>query len=196
MKTIDLAKGLKDLYTATRKVKEVAAGAGTFLAVEADGKPGGEAFQKAFMAIYSTAYTMKFALKEQGALDFKVGKPECVYLSGPFCGAKAPWRWRIMLRIPDEVTAKDVTATKKLLREKKGLDNSTVKRIRWNEGRAVQVMHVGPYDQVGATYEQLGVYAAEHGLKVTGPGHEIYISDPRRVAPEKLKTIVRVGVKK
>ena len=148
------------------------------------------------MAIYSVAYTMKFALKEQGTLDFKVGKPECVYLSGPFCGSKAPWRWQIMLRIPDEVTAKDVTATKKVLREKKGLDTSAVKRLRWKEGRALQVMHVGPYDEVGAIYEQLGVYAAEHGLKVAGPGHEIYISDPRRVAPEKLKTIVRLGVKK
>jgi hypothetical protein len=196
MKTIDLAKDFKDLYTATRKVKEVTAAAGTFLAVEAAGEPGGKEFQNAFMAIYSVAYTMKFALKEQGTLDFKVNKPECVYLAGPFCKPKSPWRWQIMLRIPDEVTAKDVTATKKVLREKKGLDTSAVKRLRWKEGRALQVLHVGPYDQVGATYEQLGVYAAEHGLKVTGPGHEIYISDPRRVAPEKLKTIVRLGVKK
>jgi hypothetical protein len=196
MKSIDLAKDLKNLYTATRKVKEVAAGAGTFLAVEAAGEPGGEAFQNAVMALYSTAYTMKFALKEQGTLDFKVNKLECVYLAGPFCKPKSPWRWQLMVRIPDEVTAKDVTATKKVLREKKGLDNSVVKRLRWKEGRALQVLHVGPYDEVGATYEQLGVYAAEHGLKVVGPGHEIYLSDPRRVAPEKLKTIVRLGVKK
>ena len=193
MKSIDLAK---DLYTATRKVKEVAAGAGTFLAVEAAGEPGGEAFQNAIMALYSTAYTMKFALKEQGTLDFMVGKLECLYLAGPFCKPKSPWRWRLMVRIPDEVTTKDVTGTKKVLRKKKGLDNSAVKRLRWKEGRALQVMHVGPYDEVGATYEQLGVYAAEHGLKVVGPAHEIYLSDPRRVAPEKLKTIVRLGVKK
>jgi hypothetical protein len=57
-------------------------------------------------------------------------------------------------------------------------------------------MHVGPYDQVGATYRKLGEWAEENGLQPTNPGHEIYISDPRRTAPEKLKTIVRMPVRK
>ena len=61
---------------------------------------------------------------------------------------------------------------------------------------AVQVLHVGPYDQVVQTYRQLHAYAAEHGLAVAGPAREIYLSDPRRVPPEKLKTIVRLPVKK
>jgi hypothetical protein len=196
MQTIDFGKTHKQVYTATRKIQEVTADAGTFLAVEGQGAPGGETFQKAIQALYSTAYTLKFTLKMQGTLDFKVGKLHCLYLSDP---AKVPmdqWQWRMLLQIPEEVTAKDLTEAKKAIREKKGLDASGVRRIRWKEGRAVYVLHVGPYDQVGDTYRALGAYAAEHGLNLAGPAHEIYLNDPRRTAPEKLKTIVRLPVKK
>jgi hypothetical protein len=196
METTDFSKTLKDLYTATRKVKEVVADSGTFLAVEAQGAPGGDAFQNAIMCLYSTVYTMKFGMKEQGTLDFKVGKLECLYLSVPGKTPMSQWCWRMLLRVPDEITAKDLTQVRKAIAERKQLDTSAVKRLRWKEGRAVQVLHVGPYDQVGQTYRQLHAYAAEHGLAVTGPAHEIYLSDPRRVAPEKLKTIVRLPVKR
>jgi hypothetical protein len=196
VKSIDFAKALKDLYTATSKVKEVTAEAGTFFAVEEQGAPGGEAFGHAIQRLFSTAYTVKFALKEQGTVDFKVGKLECLYLSDPAETVMSQWRWRMLLRVADAVTAKDLAQAKKMLREKKGLDAAAVKRIRWKEGRAVQVLHVGPYDQVGQTYRQLQAYAEQHALVPKGPAHEIYLSDPRRVAPEKLKTIVRLPVKK
>jgi hypothetical protein len=196
MDAIDFSKTLKGLYSARRKVEEISADTGTFLAVEAQGRPGGEEFQRAVEALYGVAYTLKFACKAEGSLDFKVNKLECLYLSDPCKTAMDDWQWRLLVRIPDEVTAAQVAATKKALREKKGLDAAVVKRIRWKEGRSLQAMHVGPYDAVGETYKQLGRYAQEHGLEVHGPGHEIYISDPRRTAPEKLKTIVRLGVKK
>ena len=196
MQSIDFARTLKDLYTAARKVKEVLAETGTFFAVEGEGTPGGEAFQHAIQCLFSTAYTVKFALKQQEAVDFKIGKLECLYLSDPAETPMPQWRWRILLRVADAVTAKDLAQAKKVLRDKKGLDASTVKRIRWKEGRAVQVLHVGPYDQVGQTYGQLQAYAEQHGLVTRCPAHEIYLSDPRRTAPEKLKTIVRLPVKK
>jgi len=196
METMDFSKSLKELYSAKRKAAEVTAGPGTFLAVESRGRPGGEEFQRAIEALYSVAYTLKFTCKAEGTLNFKVNKLECLYFSDPGKTAMDDWQWRLLVRIPDEVAVKDVAATKKSLRQKKGLDASAVKRIRWKEGRSVQVMHVGPYDDVGKTYEELGRYAAQNGLDVQGPAHEIYISDPRRTAPEKLKTIVRLGVKK
>jgi hypothetical protein len=195
MQTLDFSKQFKELYTAKTKPQQVVAGAGTFLAADGQGRPGGDEFQEAMPQIFSLAYTLKFGFREEKSLDFKVGRVECLYLSSPHETPIDQWQWRVLIRIPDEFSAKDVTAAKKMLREKKGLDASKVKRIRWKEGRTVQVLHVGPYDQVGQTYEQLCGFARENGLATTFPGHEIYLNDPRRTAPEKLKTIVRMPVK-
>ncbi len=96
----------------------------------------------------------------------------------------------MLIRIPEEVQNKDLQLAKKHLLEKKNQDASLVKRISWKEGQRLQVMHIGPYNEVGKVYEQLQIYAADHGLTLAEPGHEIYISDPRRTAPDKLKTIV------
>lgn len=195
METIDFAKTLKHLYTAKRRIEEVNAGPGTFFAVDAKGPPGGDAFQKAIQSLYSTVYTVKFTLKHAGVLDFKVAKLECLYLSDPQKTPISEWQWRVLVRVPDAVTSKHLADAKKALKERNGLATAAVRRIRWKEGRAVQVLHVGPYDQVGPTYCQLDAFAREQGLVPQCPAHEIYISDPRRLAPEKLKTIVRLPVK-
>jgi len=196
MPPIDFAKSLKDLYRATRNVQEVVADRGVFLAVEGQGPPGGEAFQAAIQALFPVVYTIKFTLKRAGTVDFKVGALECLYLSCPDETPMHQWRWRLLLRIPEQVTSAALAQTKRALREKKGLDATAVTRLRWKEGRAIQVLHVGPYDAVSQTYAALHAYAAEHGLAACGPAHEIYLSDPRRTAPEKLKTIVRLPVKR
>ncbi|RPJ85930.1 MAG: hypothetical protein EHM18_08815 [Acidobacteria bacterium] len=78
--------------------------------------------------------------------------------------------------------------------KRKELDTSAVKRVRFEEGRCLQTIHIGPYDQVGATYDLLLEQAAQQGLAPSGAAHEIYLSDPRRVPPDKLKTIVRLPV--
>ncbi len=194
METIDFAKTLKHLYTANRRIEEVNAEPGTFFAVDAQGRPGGEAFQKAIQCLFGAVYTVKFTMKYEGIVDFKVGKPECLYLSDPQKTPISEWQWRLLIRVPDAVTSKHLADAKKVLKERKGLDTAAVRRIRWKEGRAVQVLHVGPYDQVGATYCQLDAFAREQGMVPQCPAHEIYLSDPRRVAPEKLKTIVRLPV--
>lgn len=196
MEVVDLGKTLKHLYAAKREVEEINVEQGTFLTVEGQGAPGGAAFQEAIQCLYGTAYTVKFTLKREGVLDFSVGKLECLYLSDPGKTPKSEWRWRFLVRVPDAVTSAHVAQAQQALKERKGLDASAVKRIRWKEGRAVQVLHVGPYDQVGAAFGQLDAYARERGLAAQGPAHEIYISDPRRIAPENLKTIVRLPVKK
>jgi len=191
---IDFAKSHKDLYTATAKIKEVMAEKATFLSVKGVGAPGGELFQKCIGMLYGLVYTAKFGLKFAGRMDFGVSKLECLWPEDP---AKLPpekWPWQLLIRIPDELTASDLKPFRKDLLDKKGLDTSAVARWSWKEGRCIQVMHIGPYNEVGSIFGQLGEYAEAHGLEVTCPGHEIYISDPRRVPASKLKTIVRMPV--
>jgi hypothetical protein len=195
MDPIDFTKQFKELYTAKRTVQEVVAGAGVFLAVEGQGAPGGAAFGQACEQLFSIVYTIKFGPLRQ-SVNFKVGSLETLYLSDPAHTPMAQWKWRLLIRIPDAVAAKDVTAAKKALKEKKGLDASAVKRIRWKEGRALQILHVGPYNQVGETYEQLQAAAAGQGCQTACPAHEIYLNSPCRTAPEKLKTIVRLPIKR
>ena len=134
-------------------------------------------------------------MKQAGELDFKVSKLEALWEDDPRSIPMAEWRWRLMIRVPEELTAEHVRQACKVTREKKGQDVPEVKRTRWKEGRCLQVMHVGPYDKIESAYQKLSLRAEELGLTPSGRGHEIYISDPRRTAPDKLKTIVRLPVK-
>jgi hypothetical protein len=197
MTTIDFARTHKALYTATLKVKEVQVESATYLGVDGDGPPGGNCFQAAIQALYGATYTIKYALKFGGREDFKVGKLECLYLvDDPERTPKEKWKWRLMLRVPDGVTGEDLARARRALKEKKGLDASRVRRVSWKEGAAVQTLHVGPYERLGESYARLDESARADGLVPVGPGHEIYLSDPRRVAPERLKTIIRIPLKK
>lgn len=195
MKTIDLRKDLKDLYTATSKVKEVIAERGTFLCVDGEGEPGGEAYTTAIGALFAVAYTTKFTLKKAGVVDFKVPPPECLWLfDDPKSTPRSRWPWRLMIRVPDEITAAHLKEVRKGLKEKKGLDASGVRRRSWRPGRALQVMHVGPYDKLEESYAKLSARAGEIGATPKVGCHEVYLSDPRRAAPERLKTIVRMPI--
>ena len=195
MKSIDFRKSLRELYNATSKVKEVIAERGAFLCVEGKGKPGGGAYVNAIGVLFAAAYTIKFTLKKVGVLDFKVPPPECVWLiDDPKKTPMSEWQWQLMIRIPDEVTSAHLKDARKALKERKGLDASIVRRRSWRPGRALQVMHVGPYDKVEEAYAKLQARADELGIKPKRGCHEVYLSDPRRVAPEKLKTIVRMPI--
>lgn len=195
MKKVDLGRELKGLYTATSKVGEVTADRGEFLCVDGKGAPGGAEFQRAIEVLYSVAYTVKFSLKKAGLLDFTVPKLEWLWLVGdPKAIPMSQWEWRAMIRIPSEVTRAHINEAGKLVGEKKGLDVSGVRRISWREGRALQVMHTGPYDGVEEAYEKLHARADELGYRVKGRTHEIYLNDPNRVAHQKLKTIVRLPI--
>lgn len=194
MRTIDLVKELKHLYTAKSSPQIVTADTARYLAIDGQGAPGGEEFGAAIGRLYSVAYTIKFTRKFAGTLDFKIPKLEMLYFSPP----KTPmerWKWRAIIRVPEQVNAKDLTAAKKSIKEK-GADVDGVRILKWKEGRAVQMLHVGPYDKVCSTYERLDAYAREQGLTPQGPAHEIYLNDPCRTAPAKLKTVVRLGATK
>ena len=193
---IDFARSHKDLYTAGSKIKEVKVDKAAYLSIKGVGAPGGPAFTDCIGKLYTLAYTVKFSLKFAGKMDFAVSKLECLWWEDP---AKIPpekWPWQLLIRVPDGLTETELKKARREILEKKGVDTSAVERWAWKEGSCLQVMHVGPYNEVGPVFNALSVYAQENGMETTGPGHEIYISDPRRVPPERLKTIVRMPVKK
>ena len=193
---IDLGKIHKDLYSASSKVKELVANKATFLSVEGKGEPGGSALQEAIQKLYTVAYTTKFMLKNEAKLDFAVSKLECLWhIENPDSQPRSEWTWQLLIRIPDGVTARDLKRAAAEISRKRELDVSGVVRVAWKEGHCLQVMHVGSYDEVARSYQLLDDFARAKGLTAVCPAHEIYISDPRRVAPAKLKTIVRLAVR-
>ena len=193
---VDFRKTRPELYRASRDVSEIRAGRGTFLAIDGVGEPGGPAYQEAIGRIFALAYTAKFTLKAAGTVDFAVPALECLWFDDPKETPRNEWRWRLLVRIPDQILARDLQPIRKSLAEKKRLDTSSVKRITWTEGLALQILHVGPYDTLGAAFETLMTSARERGLECAGAGHEIYLSDPRRVAPAKIRTIVRMEMRR
>lgn len=196
MAKIDYKKSLPELYGGRRELAEVRVPSGTFLAVDGVGDPGAVAFQDAMHQLFTLAYTTKFSMKKAGGVDFSVPAVECLYFEEVGGKKERQWRWRLMLRVPPCVKAATLREVRKAIAAKKGPTTDSVKRVTWAEGRTLQVMHVGPYDQVGDTYEKLAAEAAARGLACVGPAHEVYLNDPRRVAPAKLKTVVRMGVRK
>jgi hypothetical protein len=195
LEKLDFAKTDRALYTATPKIKEVFADRAVYLSIKGKGEPGGKAFQEAIGKLFALAYTTKFTLLFAGRMDFKVSKLEGLWPEDPAKLPLAEWPWQLLVRIPDAITERDLARTRKELLDKKQLETREVERLALKEGRCLQVMHRGPYNQVGSVYTRICAHAASQGLEAVGPGHEIYISDPRRVAPERLKTIVRMPVR-
>jgi hypothetical protein len=175
----------------------------TYLMVDGAGDPNTSAdFAAAIGALYSLAYALKFTLKKQKGLDFRVmplalrlhAQDPRVFLEG----RKQEWQWTLMTALPSAVTAADLKAARAEARARKNPSPALpqVRRETLREGLCAQVLHVGPYAAEKPTIEALHAFIAEKGLAFAGSHHEIYISDPNRTAPAKLKTIVRQPVKK
>jgi len=195
MRPVDFSQQHKELYHATRRVQEVTAERGVFLAVDGQGAPGGPEFHQALEHLYTVAYTLKAQLKAAGTGDFKVPKLECLwFVDDPQRTGPSQWKWRALLRVPQSVTPAHLKAARKAVAERKGWDLRDVRRVSWREGRALQLLHVGPYDAVAPAYQALGEAAAHSHYRVRGPAHEVYLNDPQRTAPDKLRTIVRLPI--
>lgn len=195
MEKTDFKKELKHLYRATQKIQEVDAGTGKFLVIDGKGAPGGEAFEGAMQKLYGTVYTLKFGLKHAGVMDFAVCSLEGLYFDDPREVSMEEWSWRMMVRVPDGVKQNHLSEAQADLMDRKGVDASDVKLEQFKEGRSIQILHLGPYDQVGPTYEKMEEFMIENELTCNGAAHEVYLSDPRRTAPERIKTIVRLPIK-
>ncbi|TCL00588.1 hypothetical protein BXY66_3231 [Shimia isoporae] len=175
-----------------------------FLSITGQGDPGGPVYGRALKALYPLAYGIKFARKALGA-DFVVPPQESLWWAddpGSFVRSERDkWRWTAMIRMPDAVTDDDLQnardkAEAKLA--KKGEDVFALQEVTLTsleEGTCLQTLHVGPYaDEAPVLAELHDVVMPEAGLTFGGHHHEIYLGDPRRVPPEKLRTILRQPV--
>ena len=190
---IDLFREHRDEYAMTKVPALVNVRAGRYLTVSGTGTPQDTQFHSNLGALYGCAYTIKFAQKAKGR-DFKVGVLEGLWWTGggasSFDTPKAKWRWKLLIRVPSFVTRRDVNAALASLREKRGeVADVTLETIR--EGRAVQMLHVGAYGDERRTLSAMDELVREKHLRYRGAHHEIYLSDPRRVPPSRLRTILR-----
>ncbi|KON30023.1 hypothetical protein AC482_04975 [miscellaneous Crenarchaeota group-15 archaeon DG-45] len=202
MDKLDLRKELKRLYTAGKEPETIDAPEGRFITITGRGSPGGEAYQAALGALYSVAYTVKFNSKREGR-DFAVmGLEGLWWWDEPWTDLheappKEEWRWKSMIRQPDFVTEDMVEAAREEVRSKKGLaEVDDVVLETFDEGLSAQVLHVGPYSEEGPTIERLHAFISENGYRMRGRHHEIYLSDPRRAAPERWRTIIRQPIER
>jgi hypothetical protein len=207
MDAIDLRKQMKDLWNPpVGKVVLVTVPAMPYLVVEGVGNPStSKAFQEAIQALYSAAYTMKFGAKAAGVADWKVTPLEALWstTSGKdvsdadfTAGAGKDIAWKALLMQPAVVTADMLEQAKaEVLRKKKSV--AALGRVcleTWAEGLCAQTMYVGSYDGERPTIDMMHAWIAENGYRVRGRHHELYMGDPNRTAPEKLKTILRLPV--
>jgi len=169
-----------------------------FLMIDGQGAPESEEYAAAIGALYSVSYGIKFAGRVHRKVDYVVGPLEGLWWTDPESAfattPRAQWRWTMMIRQPDWVEPADVEASIERARFK----TPAVVGLRfahWREGRCVQIMHIGPYADEAPTIERLHTeYLPEHGLVPNGHHHEIYLSDPRRAAPARWRTVLRQPV--
>ncbi|MBX2836267.1 MAG: GyrI-like domain-containing protein [Gammaproteobacteria bacterium] len=198
---IDFKKELKHLYTASSKTFQVIdVPVMQFLMIDGHGDPNtAKEYKDALETIYPVAYKLKFLSKSRDR-DYVVPPLEGLWWADDMAAftsrAKDEWDWTIMLMVPDWISSKDFTSSVAKLKAEKNLP--AIEKLRfekYKEGLSVQKLHIGSYDDEAESlaflHEQ---WLPENGYKETGKHHEIYISDPRRTVPEKLKTILRQPV--
>jgi hypothetical protein len=198
---LDLYKLHKGEYLAPKKPMLVEIKPANYLTISGQGGPGGETFTSRIGALYGMAYTIKMTSKAAGR-DYVVCKLEGLWWSDdPTCDfAKVPkdkWQWKLLIRTPDFVDKQDLRQAAQVLTKRgKSANVELVALETIDERLCVQMLHVGPYDKEGATIRAMNSFAEAQGLVLHGLHHEIYLSDPRRVVPERLRTILRHPVTK
>jgi hypothetical protein len=199
MEKLDLKKQWKNLYEAKAGViVAVDVPPLTYLMVDGEGDPNtAQSYQQAVEALYSLSFTLKFSIKKSlRAIDYGVMPLEGLWWADDprvFHEAdKSTWKWTAMIVQPEFLAQAEVDAAIAEVRKKKNL--AALDRVRFEtltEGLAAQVLHVGPFSAEGPLIQRLHDFIHTAGKQLRGKHHEIYLGDPRRTAPEKLKTILR-----
>lgn len=206
----DFKKAYPELYKPGNKPEIIEVPEMSYLAVRGKGDPNEQdgAYQQAVGMLYTVAYTLKMSYKTdyqiEGFLEYVVPPLEGFWWQEQVHGVdyldKSSFCWISVIRLPDFVTEKDVAWAKETAAQKKKLDCSPVEFFTLEEGLCVQMMHTGAFDEEPATVAVMDGFLAENGYANDWSGgrlhHEIYLSDPRRVAAEKRKTVIRHPVKK
>jgi hypothetical protein len=173
-----------------------------YLAVDGHGDPNSAAeYADAVEALYAVSYTVKFRSKRELGRDFVVAPLEGLWRADDpsvfVTREKGAWDWTMLIAQPDwidDAFVADAVAAARAKRDRPALDR--VRLIELHEGPSVQILHLGPYDDEGPTLARMhDEWMPQHGLTFGGDHHEIYLGDPRRTAPEKLRTILRQPVR-
>jgi hypothetical protein len=199
MEKIDYLKKLKHLYgPSAKKVEIVDVPEMNFLMIDGEGNPNTSlAFKDAVESLFSLSYTLKFMVKKGViGVDYGVLPLQALWWSDDMSafstGNKDAWKWTVMVMQPEFITPALVEeATEEVKRKKKLASLSLVRFEAFKEGKAAQILHVGPFSEEGPTIEKVHAFIESNGSQRVGKHHEIYLSDIRRAAPEKWKTIVR-----
>jgi len=202
MGKVDYKKELKHLYRPSARIVEfVDVPEMNFLMVDGEGDPNtSQAFQDAVGALYPLSYTLKFMIKKgEIGVDYRVLPLEGLWwadnMSSFSVENKEGWKWTLMIMQPELVTAEMVKQAIEQVRVKKDpVSLPLVRYESYEEGKVAQIMHSGPFSEEGPTVEKVHSFIEESGYKRRGKHHEIYLSDIRRAAPEKWKTIIRQPV--
>ena len=206
MDKIDFKKTLKALYAPSAKAfVQVDVPAMSFLMMDGKGTPDAESageYARALAVLYPVAYKLKFLSKKQLGKDYVVPPLEALWwaddLNVFITGDKAQWQWTVMIMQPDWILPEHVEEVRQAIvrsGELPGLDDLRLET--YTEGLAVQILHIGPYRDEGPVLKVLHEeYIPANGLVETGHHHEIYLSDPRKTAPQKLKPILRQPVRR
>lgn len=197
---LDLLALHKDEYVEPKDPTIIDVGTATYLAIDGQGAPGSPEFVASVGAIYGVAYGVMMKSKMAGH-DYQVAPLEALWWSTKddydfFDEPRESWRWRVLIRMPDYITETDVAeAVAAVASRGKGAAASRVRLTSLKEGRCVQVLHKGPYADEMATIAAMVAFRDKHKLAPSGYHHEIYLTDPNRTKPEKMRTILRQPVK-
>ena len=203
MPKIDFKKELKYLYRPSAKKFEVVdVPPMNFLMIDGHGDPNtAQEYQDAVEALYAVAYALKFMSKKEKGMDYVVPPLEGLWwlenMEEFSTEDKSAWNWTMMVMQPESVTREMFEAALEQVEKKKNLPALSRLRLEsYQEGLAVQILHIGSYDDEAPTIARMHAFIDENGYEPAGKHHEIYLSDPRKVAPEKLKTVLRQPVRK
>lgn len=205
---IDLTKEFKHLYSpSTKEPGIVDVPPFNFLMLDGHGNPNtSPVYVEVLEALYSLAYTLKFVIKKSTGIDFKVMPLEGLWwIIGTQSDQvefvkqdKDSWDWTMMILQPPVVTAEWVETTRQQAQAKKDapVRIAQIRFEEYHEGLSVQLMHLGPYSEEGPNIARIHAFALGQGYHLEGKHHEIYLGDPRRTAPEKLRTVIRQPIAK
>lgn len=198
---VDLRRSVATYAARRGRIDLVTVAPARYLAVDGAGDPNtSPAFADALASLYPLAYTLKFASRAAGR-DYRIMPLEGLWWAGDMAafGAvpdKGQWLWTLLIAVPDWTTPDDLAAARASVAGRGGAPALDAVRLETlDEGLVVQTLHVGPFDAEGPTIEALHEQAASEGLELAGRHHEIYLSDFRRTAPDRLRTIVRQPVR-
>ncbi len=202
MTKIDFKKELKHLYNpSTKKIEIVDVPIMNFLMVNGSGDPNtAQEYKDAVEALFAVSYALKFMVKREKGVDYGVLPLEGLWWTDDMTQFstenKDIWKWTSMIMQPEYVTEDLVSKALEQVEKKK--NPPALSKIRFesfHEGLSAQIMHIGPYSAEAPTIEKLHNFIRENGYELRGKHHEVYLSDPRRSTPEKLKTIIRQPMK-